>query len=76
MTDSEKEAVKNKIAALRIRHADKMGRIHKRKTHEHEMFELEMQAIQATCDHAERAEFGLGAAEECLICGKEWHFFK
>lgn len=76
MTKEDIEAVKNKVAALRVRHKDKIGRIHKRKTHENEMFHLEMQAIQATCSHPEKADFGLGASEECLICGKTWSFFK
>lgn len=77
MTKEEIEAIKNKIAALRLKHSEKMGRIHKRKTHEHEMFQLELQAIQATCEHPDREVYGLTKqTEECIVCGKVWEFFK
>lgn len=77
MKKEDIEAIKNKIAALRLKYSDKMGRIHKRKSHENEMFRIEMHAIQETCGHSERGTYGLtNQTEECMICGKVWEFFK
>lgn len=77
MKKEEINAIKNKIAALRLKHSEKMGKIHKRKTHEHEMFQLEMSVIQSECSHPERDSYGLvSQKEECLICGKVWEFFE
>lgn len=75
LTKEDIESIKNKIAALRLKYSKEIGKIHRRKKHESDMFHLELGAIQATCEHPEKSEYGLGKHEECMVCGKVWSLF-
>ena len=76
MTEAEIRSIKDRIELLRAENAEKMGRIHKRKTKEYRDFETEIQKIQADCEHPSRSSFGLGASEQCDVCLKVWSFFR